>query len=479
MYDFVILGAGVVGAFIARELARYDTSVLVLEKENDVGNVTSNANSAIVHSGYDPLPNTLKAKFNVEGNKMFGEVCEELDVKFRRCGSMTIATNEEQLETLKELKKRADINNVKAKILSKEEAKKLEPHLNDQVIGALYCEDAGVVDPFNLVVHAMENAIDNGVTLKLNEEVIDIKKVENGYEIFTKNNKFIGKTIINATGVNGDIISDMVCPHHFEITPRKGEYYVLDHFDNEFVHMPIFPLPSNKGKGILVTPTSSYNYLVGPSSEFIDDRDDVSTDSLTLEEVKRQAQNLIDNIPFNKTIRVFAGTRPTPSTHDFVIEFVNPNFLNVVGIESPGLVSAPAIGKYVVEEMILKGQKLNKKKDFNPRVRKYVHMQDLSLEERNKLIKSNPKYGHIMCKCELVSEQEMLDALSRSCPPHSIKAMKKRVRAGFGRCQGGMCQPNVLNLMAKFYGVKPQDVVYDDNDTYIVPFATKDGEFHA
>lgn len=476
MFDVIVLGAGVIGSFIARELAKYEIKVLVLEKENDVGNVTSMANSAIVHSGYDPIPGTLKAKFNVLGNKMFSQVCKELDVKFIKCGSMTLATEQSHLEVLKQLQERAKQNNVEAIILTKEEAKEKEPDLNDNVLGALFCPNAGIVDPFNLVVHAMENAIDNGVTLELNEEVCAINKTKIGYQVVTKNNKYEAEIIVNATGINGDIISNMVTTPHFEIRPRKGEYFVLDHFDNNFLSMPIFPLPSEKGKGILMTPTSSHNYLVGPSSEFIDDKDDLSTDSLTLANVKTQAEQLIKAIPFQKTIRTFSGNRPTPSTHDFVIEVVNNHFINAVGIESPGLVSAPAIGKYVADELVTSLKRLRKKTNYNPYVKPYVHIQELSLAQRQEVIKKNPKYGHIMCKCEYVSEQEMLDVLNRSCPPHSVKGLKKRVRAGFGRCQGGMCQPGIVKLLAKFYGVDEKSIVYDELGTNIIKIETKDGE---
>ena len=479
MVDVIILGAGVIGAFIAREIAKYDLDVLVLDKENDVGNVTSMANSAIIHSGYDPLPHTLKAKFNVLGNKMYDQVAKELDVKFIRTGSMTVATTKEHLEMLEDLKKRAHENGVEVCLLTKEEALEKEPNLNNSILGALYCPTAGIIDPFNLVVHAMENAIDNGVKLKLNEEVIDLKEIPNGIKVITKNSVYEGKIVINATGVNGDTISHLVSNHDFNIKARKGEYYVLDHFDDSFLNMPIFPLPSQKGKGILMTPTTSHNYLVGPSSEFVDDKDDLSTDSLTLSEVKKQASLIMKDIPFNMTIRTFAGNRPTPSTHDFIIKIENNHFINVVGIESPGLASAPAIGKYVVEELLSTLINIKEKENYNPNVKKYVHMKELSLEERNKLIKENHKYGHIICKCEYISEQEILDTLSRSCPPHSIKALKKRVRAGFGKCQGGMCQPNVLDILANYYHIDVLDVNYDDLNTNIIKEITKVGDDNA
>ncbi len=476
MYDIIIIGAGVIGSFIARELAKYEANILILEKENDVGNVTSMANSAIVHSGYDPVPGTLKAKFNVLGNKQYKKVCEELDVKFLQTGSLTVAISEDQLTVLKDLEKRAHENGVEVKLLNEKEAKQMVPNLNNAVRGALYCPTAGVVDPFNLVVHAMENAIDNGVNLALNEEVINIKQIKDGYRIFTKNHQFDGNIIINATGINGETISDFVTAHHFDIKARKGEYYVLDHFDNNFLSMPIFPLPSEKGKGILMTPTSSLNYLVGPSSEFVDEKDDLSTDALTLKQIREQALLIMKDIPFNMTIRTFAGNRPTPSTHDFIIEKVNNHFINAVGIESPGLASAPAIGKYIADELVQEIIHLTIKQKYNPCVKKYPHPNMLSSQERKELIKTNPKYGHIICKCEGVSEQEILDVLERSCPPHSIKAIKKRVRAGFGRCQGGMCQPLVAKLLANYLKVDLSEINYDELGTQVAKFKTKAGD---
>ena len=353
-YDVIVIGAGVTGAMISRNLARYDIKVALLDKENDVGNLTSNANSAIIHSGYDPVPGTNKAKFNVLGNKMFDKICEELDVTFARVGSLTVALYDEQLPILKDLEKRSHENGVEVKLLSADEVKKMEPNINPNVKGALFAPTAGIIDVFNFVVHAVENAIDNGVELFLNQEVISITKKDDLYIVKTNKREFITKMVINAAGCYADKIAEMVEPIDWKITPRKGEYFVLDHYQAGLVNHTIFPLPSEKGKGILVTMTSSGNYLVGPSSEPVEEKDDYRTDPITLAEVKRQALEMVPSIPFMHMIRVFAGNRPTCTRHDFVIEYSKKDkyFINVGGIESPGFVSSPAIGEYVVEELV-------------------------------------------------------------------------------------------------------------------------------
>ena len=470
MYDVIIIGAGVVGAMIARKLSRYNLSVCVLEKENDVGNVTSNANSAIVHSGYDPVPGTLKAKLNVLGNSMFDEIAENLDVHFFRTGSLTVAVSDEQMQMLYDLEKRSQENGVPVKILKKEEVLEMEPNINPEVKGALFAPTAGIVDPFNLVVHTMENAVDNGVKLFINQEVKDIKYLNNQFVVKTQDQEYQAKVVINAAGLYSDKIASMVEPIDWSITVRKGEYFVLDHYKVGLVNHTIFPLPSAKGKGVLVSMTSSNNYIVGPSSEPIPDKDDVSTDAYTLGEIRRQATELVPSIPFNQVIRVFAGDRPTPSTHDFVISAAksNDHFINVAGIESPGLASSPAIAEYVCENFISKLLNLEEKKDYNPKIRKYHHLNEMSEEERKQVIKENPEFGKIICSCEKVSLGEIKELLTRSVPPRTVKGVKRRCRAGFGKCQGGFCSPMVTLILADHYKVSPTKINWDKENSHIL-----------
>ena len=476
MFDVIVVGAGIVGSLIARKLSSYQLSVAVLEKEPDVGNVVTMANSAIVHSGYDPVPGTLKAKLNVLGNKMMDKLCEELDVEMERRGSLTVALYNEQLPMLEKLAQRSAENGVEVKILNAEETLKLEPHLNPEVKGSLLAPSAGIVNPFTFAVHAIENAVDNGVKLFLNEKVVDIKKENSFYSIICESgNSYQTKIIINAAGIYSDEIHKMVEPIDYTLTPRKGEYFILDHYSDDLVKHTIFPLPSEKGKGILVTPSIGGTYLIGPSAEAMPSKDDVSTDKPTLDEIRRQALEMVPSIPFNQVIRTFAGTRPTPSTHDFIIGYAkcDNHFINLSGIESPGLVSSPAIAEYVVNEYLAKVIELKANPNFNPNVKKRPNLAKMSVEERNAFIKKNPAYGEIICNCEKVSLGEILFEMNTSVPPTTIKAVKKRTRAGFGKCQGGFCQPLVTKIIAERFNLPLNKVLFQKKDSYVVRYEVK------
>ena len=475
IHDVLIIGAGVTGTMIARELSKYLLDVVILDKNNDAGDATSSANSAIIHSGYDPEPGSLKAKFNVLGNAKYPELVKQLDVPFIQCGSLTIATEDEQLPVLKELAERSKTNGVEVKLLNKEEVLKMESNINPEVKGALYAPTAGIIDPFNLVVHAMENAIDNGVKFLRNHEVLDIKKQDDAYLVKTDKEDLFAKIVINAAGLKSDKIASMIEDIDWAITPRKGEYFLLDHYAEGLVNHTIFPLPSKKGKGVLVSQTSSGNYIVGPSSETAD-ADDVSTDGATLNNIRKAATLMVPSIPFNQTIRVFAGERATCTRHDFIIEYAksDKNFINVAGIESPGLASSPAIAEYVVEELVRPLIKLENNPSFNPCVKPYHRMHYLSEEEQLEVIKNDPDYGKIICNCEHISLGEIKDALSRSCPPVSIKGVKRRTRSGYGKCQGGFCQPKVLMLLAEHYKVSPTKIPLAEEGSYIIDHEIKE-----
>ena len=477
IHDVLIIGAGVTGTMIARELSKYRLDVVILDKNNDAGDATSSANSAIVHSGYDPEPGSLKAKFNVLGNAKYPELVKQLDVPFVQCGSLTIATEDEQLEVLKELTERSKINGVEVKLLNKEEVLKMEPNINPEVKGALFAPTAGIIDPFNLVVHAMENAIDNGVTFLRSQEVLDIKKENDVYKVKTNKGALLAKVVINAAGLKSDKIASMIEEIDWAITPRKGEYFVLDHYAEGLVRHTIFPLPSKKGKGVLVSQTTSGNYIVGPSSE-PSDPDDVSTDTETLNNIRKAATIMVPAIPFRETIRVFAGERATCTRHDFIIEYAkcDNHFINVAGIESPGLASSPAIAEYVVNELVKPVLTLKSNPNFNPCIKPYHRMYYLSEEEKQKVLKENPDYGVMICNCEHISLGEIEDALSRSCPPVSIKGVKRRTRAGYGKCQGGFCQPKVLMLLAKHYGVSPTQIPLAEDGSYIIDHEIKEAK---
>lgn len=473
MYDIIVIGAGAVGCAVAREATKYKLKVLVMDKENDVGNKTSMANSAIVHSGYDPKPGTNKAFHNVRGNKLYDELCKDLDVEFKRIGSLTCATNEEELAIIEGYLSRSKENGVEVKLLNKEETKKLEPFVSDKVIGSLYAPSAGIINPFELTVALMENAMDNGAELRLNEEVLDVKKVKDHYVVVTNKGELEAKVVVDSAGLYSDKIAKMVGVDTFEIKPRKGEYFVLDHFKKPFVSHVIFPTPSAKGKGILVTPTTHGNYLVGPSSEFVDEKDDFSTDKLTLDDVRSKSSLLVDNIPFQYMIRQFSGLRATGSTGDFIIEN-HDGFIVLGGIESPGLASAPSIALKVLE-LVSENIKLEANPEFKKERRKVYRLNKMSEEERNELIKKYPSFGHIVCRCETVSEGEVVDAIRRNAGPTTIKGVKKRCRPGFGKCQGGFCEPLILQILARELNKDPMSIKYDSDDAYILESETKGG----
>ncbi len=468
-FDVIIIGAGVIGCSVARYLTRYQTSVMVLEKNNDVGEATSSANSAIVHSGYDPKPGTLKAKFNVKGNKMMEALCEELDVPFSKIGSLTLAFSDEDVETLNELLLRAKENNVKAKILSHDELLKIEPNANPETKCALLCEDAGIVSPFNLAVNLMENAMDNGAELSLNSEVTKIEKIGNIYKVFTKNNDvFEAKIVVNAAGLYSDKICSLVEEPSFHIIPRKGEYFVLDHFNPNFIKHTLFMCPTKVGKGVLVSPTTSLNYIIGPSNDD-SEIEDVSTDKKTLDLIRETAKKLVPNIDYTENIRQFSGVRANSSTGDFIIEESknNSGFFNVAGIMSPGLASSPAIGEYVSD---LIKDKLNFKdnESFKPTIKKHLRYTKMSRDEYNELIKKNPSYGKMVCRCEKVTEGEIVDCIHRNCGATTIKGVKRRIRPGFGRCQGTFCEESVLTILARELNKDKKDILYNELGTNVL-----------
>lgn len=454
MYDVVIIGAGVVGSFVARNCSRYALKTLVVEKNLDGADEATMANSAIAHSGYDPEPGTLKAKMNVRGNALMADACKELGVQFGRIGTLTLAFDEEEMKRLEELRERATQNGVPSEIVLKEALHRMEPNVNKDAVGALLCKTGGIVNPFLLSLRALENALDNGAELKLETKVTGLTKKEGRWIVHTDKGDIESKVVINCAGTHSDEIARMAGPIDWELHPRKGEYYVLNHYAPGLVNHVLFTLPTKKGKGVLVTPTTSGNYLLGPSSEEVPDRDDLSTDPETLSKVKAMALHMVPSIPFYESIRVYSGMRATPSTHDFILGPQNgdPSFLNCAGIESPGLVSSPAIGETIVEEYLVPYLKPMPNGNYSPRVKPYIKPKTLSFEERNALIKKDPDYGKILCDCEAVSLGEMKEVLSRKLPCLTVKAMKKRTRAGFGKCQSGFCQAKVLRLLSQSQG---------------------------
>lgn len=476
MYDVLIIGAGVIGGSIFRELTKYNLKVSVLEKENDVSMGTTKANSAIIHAGFDPDPESVVAKYNVRGNEMYKGICKELDVPFKRNGAMVVAFAEENMATLETLYKKGVKMGVKGlRLLSKEETLKKEPNLNDTVVGALYAPTSGIVCPFQYTIALFENAVSNGGELYLESEVVSIEKNDGIFFVKTKDGKeFKARYVVNAAGVYADEVHNMIAKEKFSIRPRTGEYIVFDKSQGRLFNSTIFPCPSKMGKGILVSPTVHGNLFIGPNAVDIDDKENKSTTQLGLDEIKKAANITTSKINYRESIRNFAGLRAISSTGDFIIEENDDvkGFIDVAGIKSPGLTCAPAIAEDVV--MILKeaGLDLERKTNFISR-RKQVRFMDLSVDERNELIKENPQYGNIVCRCESITEGEIVDAINRSFGQISIDGVKRRCRPGMGRCQGGFCSPKVLDIIAREKNISKEDVNLDKKDSFVLLEKTK------
>ncbi|MBC2855092.1 NAD(P)/FAD-dependent oxidoreductase [Cetobacterium sp. 2A] len=474
MYDVLIIGAGIVGASVAREFSRYNLKIAVLEKDNDVADETTKANSAIVHSGYDARSGSLMAKYNVLGNAMYEDLCKELSVPFKRNGSLVIAFNEDEMKHIETLYKRGLVNGVpELSIISKEDVKKLEPNISDEVVGALYAKTAGIVSPWELTEALMDNAIDNGVELFLNTKVLEIEKKENYFVIKTNNDTFETKIIINCSGVYTDLIHNMVAPESYKIFPRSGEYFVLDKTQGARITSTIFQCPSELGKGVLVAPTIHGNLLVGPDSIEVEDRSDISTNAERLEKIKSLGSRSVKDINFRDCIRNFSGVRSENDRDDFIIEESSvKGFFDVAGIKSPGLTSAPAIAIDVIKMVADSGLKLDEKSSFVP-PRKHIIFMNLSPSEKAELIKQNPAYGRVICRCEMITEGEIIDAIHRPVPARTLDAVKKRSRPGMGRCQGGFCGPRVQEIISRELNIPLQEVVLAKDGSYILTEETK------
>lgn len=459
MFDFAIIGAGVVGGMVARELTKYTDSVCILEKGSDVSLGATRANSAIVHAGFDAAEGSLKARLNVRGSKMMADVCRDLGVKYKNNGSLVVGFNGEDEKTLIGLCERGIKNGVDGvRVVYRDEILTLEPNIGKDVTVALYAPTGAIVCPYELCMASVGNAMDNGATLKLNFEVVNIEAVEGGYKISSENESVVASCVINCAGLYSDEIARMVGDDSFSITPRRGEYMLLDREVGDHISHTIFRCPSKMGKGVLVSPTVDGNLLVGPTAEDIQDKNDTKTTAEGLMKVRTLAGGQVDRIDFSKVITSFTGLRATGSTGDFIIGMPRPGFLNLAGIESPGLSSAPAIAEYAVSLLSDAGYEMKARDDFNGNRRPMHFFSSLSVEEKNALIKERPEYAHVICRCETVTEGEILDAIRTNPRPTDVDGVKRRTRASMGRCQGGFCTPYIIELLASEMGVDYTDV---------------------
>lgn len=461
-YDVIIIGAGVTGSAIARELSRYKLRVAVLDKNADVCEGTSKANSGIIHAGYDAKPGTLKAKLNVRGSEMMPALANELDIPFRRNGSMVVCQDERDLPALKELYERGIANGVKHLfLLNKEEALELEPNLADDTVAVLLAKTGGIVCPFNMTIAFAEHAFMNGVEFHLNTEVKDIVHIGNEYVIETrhydisdaeKDETIVYNTryVINAAGVYADVIHNMISDNKISITPRKGEYCLLDVTAGNHVDHTIFKMPGVLGKGILVSPTIHGNLLVGPTAEDLNDKEGNYTTSDGLEIVNTPGASAVKNVPMNQVITSFAGLRPHGDRGDFIIEELEdyPGFIDAAGIESPGLSASPAIGE-MVRNMIVEKEHPEKKENFIPGRHGITVMKFLPPKVQQEIIESDPRYANIICRCSSVSEGEILETIHRPLGATTMDAIKRRTGANMGRCQGGFCYPKIMEILSR------------------------------
>lgn len=472
MYDVAIIGSGITGSACAYFLSKYRLKIAVIEKNNDVCCGTTKANSAIIHAGYDPHPETLMAKLNVKGSEMAKEICAKLDVPYNQIGSLVVAFSEEETKTVEELFERGNANGVPdLKILNREELKEAEPMISDEALCALYAPSAAIVNPWEYGLAMAETAVRNGAEVLLESEVTSIKKENGVFKITAGEKEIEAKYVINAAGVNCDDVHNMIAPPKFRVIPSAGEYYLLDKSEGKRARHVIFQCPNKDGKGVLVSPTVHGNLIVGPNAD-ARDKDDTSTKTRCLDFVREKAVKSVPSINFRENIRNFTGVRAATDIDDFIIEFACEGFLDLAGIKSPGLSAAPAIAELAVKMLGESGLALEEKESFTDE-RTHLRFKHLSDEEKNNAVKKNSAYGRVICRCETITEGEIIDALNSPIPPVSLDGIKRRAGTGMGRCQGGFCGPKVLEIMAKYKNEPFEAVLQDNTGSVILTGKTK------
>lgn len=470
MRDVVIIGAGVTGTSVAYNLSKFKGDFLVVEKHSDICEETSKANSAICHGGYDAEPGSMKAKMNVEGNHMMREIADELSFPYKQIGTLVLCHDEKDFPKLQKLYDQGIENGVSGmEIIYNEQILEMEPHVEKDVYAALYSKEAGIVDPFLMNVAYAEGSNLNGVEYKLNTEIVEIKEADDHYILKTKDGEEIEtKAVVNAAGLYSDAIHDMIMDDKkFEIRARRGEYLLLDKATAGYVNHVLFNLPTEKGKGILVTPTVDENTLIGPTSDFVDDKADLVTTRKAIEEVIDKVNDTVDNVPVRQVITSFSGNRAHESSGDFILQETKKGFFDCVGIESPGLTSAPAIGKYMAG-LVKDSLELAENPDFKAGRNPIPKTSEMTAEEHNELIKKNPKYGKIICRCEKVTEGEILDAIHAPVGARTVDGIKRRCRATAGRCQGGFCLPSIIEILSRELGVDQEEITKKGNKSIYI-----------
>lgn len=479
MLDVIVIGGGVIGCSVARSMARYDLKIALLEKAADICEGQSKANTAIVHGGYDAKPHTLKAKYNVLGNEMFGALCSELDVPLKWNTSLVVCFSQDDIPKLEELKKQGEINGVpNLRIIGRDELQKREPNLSKNACAALLVENGGIVCPYELTVANAENAAENGVQFYRNAEVTEILKGDSCWVIRSKAGTFETKAVVNCAGINSDAINAMVSQDTFKILPRRGEYYILDKKYADVFHASVFQLPTKFGKGILVSPTVDGTVLIGPTAEDIDDKSDSRTTPEGLEKALKFGSLTWENIPLRDVITTFSGIRARGDRDDFILgEAADaPLFFNAGAIESPGLTSSPAIARDLAD---LVAERLNAKinPNFNPTRKAIPKFREMDNLARAKAIAANPDYAKIVCRCETVTEAEIREAIRRPVGARTIDGIKRRTRAGMGRCQAGFCTPRTIQILCEELNLSPMDISkFGENSKLLHRYLFEKGE---
>lgn len=470
--DVVVIGAGAVGCAIARELSKYNVDVLVVDMRDDVGGNASKSNSAIIHSGYDAAPGTLESQLVVAANPMYDQLCSDLEIPFRRIGAVLPAITDEQFARLPEIKEKAFKNHVyDVEYLSKEQMLEKEPELNPEVKGGLFIPRESIIDPFILVQALAENANENGVDFMLNTKVTDIK-VENGAikSVETTNGSIETTYVVNAAALYCDEIAAMVGKADYKVVPRRGQFYILDKNTSCKVRNIVLPIPTKVTKGKLMCPTIHGNMLIGPTAEDLDDKTDTSTTTEGLASIIADVSKMIPNVNPADTITQYSGLRPNRKPEGLHVDVYDDlaGYVNLSGVRSTGLTLSVSMGKYVAEKLKEIGLDLTLKDNFKTTRKAIPIFHEMSKEEQEALIAKNPKYGTIVCRCQTITEGEILDAIHRPLGARSVDAVKRRVTAGMGRCQGGFCGPKVIEILARELNIPTEQVNKDLAGSYMV-----------
>lgn len=478
-FDVAIVGAGVIGGLIARELTKYQLRVCLLEREQDVAMGATKANSGIVHAGFDAKEGTLKARFNVAGSRMMKEITDALGVKYRQNGSLVIGFTEEDRLQLRELVARGIANGVEGvRLIDADELHRLEPNISEAATCALYAPTGGIVCPYELAIAAIGNAMDNGASLFCNFEVRSIHPDGTDFVISATDGAQIrSRFVVNAAGLYSDRIAESVGDRSFTVHPRSGDYILLDKACGALVKHTVFRVPSKMGKGILISPTVDGNLLLGPTSTDTTDKENKATHAENLEKIMKSARESLQiQIPFGRSITSFCGLRAVGSEGDFIIRPACKGMINVGGIESPGLTASPAIAPYVVELLQAEGLECIPDPHFCPTREPKHAFREGSMAYKNEVISRSPAYGKIVCRCEGISEGEILDAIRSNPPARDLDGVKRRTRAGMGRCQGGFCAPYVMELIAKEQGIALESVTKSGGNSRMAVGKTKETE---